>query len=64
MDTDELILDRFWDFDLPDADETGCAMENDLEREYLVSITNDLTKVNDIDTWHFDNIPYLYAACL
>ena len=64
MEIDEFILDRFWEIDLPDTDETGCAMENELERIYLVPVTNDFTKVNGIDTWHFDNIPYLYSACL
>ncbi len=64
MEIDEFILDRFWEVDLPDADETGCAMENELEQIYLAPVTNDFTKVNGIDTWHFDNIPYLYSACL
>jgi hypothetical protein len=64
MEIDEFILDRFWEIDLPDADETGGAMENELERIYLVPVTNDFTKVNGIDTWDFDNIPYLYSACL
>jgi hypothetical protein len=64
MEIDEFILDRFWEVDLPDADETGCDMENELERIYLVPVTNDFTKVNGIDTWDFDNIPYLYSACL